>query len=106
MDRVRRKRKQLMLQTRRFFNFFRRNTDAVSFQGNRATLYRYGREFFPALLEAISKATESICLEFYTVCDDETGRTVADALIAAAARGVRVYLLYDYIGCFDTPASF
>ena len=106
MIRVRRKRKQLLLQTARFFNFFRRNTEAASFLGNRATLYRFGSEFFPPLLEAISQATSSVCLEFYTVCDDETGHIVADALIAAAARGVRVYLLYDYIGCFDTSAAF
>ena len=106
MIRVRRKRKQLLLQTARFFDFFRRNTEAVSCLGNRATLYRFGSEFFPPLLEAISQATSSVCLEFYTVCDDETGHIVADALIAAAGRGVRVYLLYDYIGCFDTSAAF
>ncbi len=103
---MRRKRKRLLFQTARFFDFFRRNTEAVSSLGNRATLYRYGSEFFPALLEAIPLAKSSVCLEFYTVCDDETGRSVADALLAAAARGVRVYLLYDYIGCFDTPAAF
>lgn len=106
MIRVRRKRKRLMLQTAKFFNFFRRNTEAVSFVGNRATLYRYGREFFPPLLEAIAGARSSVCLEFYTIADDQTGRGVADALISAATRGVKVFLLYDYIGCFDTPAAF
>lgn len=106
MTSMRRKRKQLLFQTTKFFDFFRRNTQAVSFLGNRATLYRYGSEFFPALLEAIPLAKASICLEFYTVNDDETGRLVADALLAAAARGVRVYLLYDYVGCFDTPTAF
>jgi cardiolipin synthase A/B len=106
MTSVRRKRKQLLFQTARFFDFFRRNTDAVSFLGNSATLYRYGSDFFPALLEAISKARSSVCMQFYTICDDETGRSVADALIAAAARGVEVYLMYDYIGSFDTPAAF
>ena len=103
---MRRKRKQLLFQTARFFDFFRRNTEAVSSLGNRATLYRYGSDFFPALLEAIPLAKSCVCLEFYTVCDDETGRLVAAALLAAAARGVRVYLLYDYIGCFDTPTAF
>jgi len=106
MTSVRRKRKQLLLQTARFFDFFRRNTEAASFLGNRTTLYRYGSEFFPPLLEAISQANSSVCLEFYTVCDDETGQIVADALVAAAGRGVRVFLLYDYIGCFDTSAAF
>ena len=106
MNIIRRKRKRLLFQTSRFFDFFRRNTAAVSFLGNRATLYRYGSEFFPPLLEAISQARFSICMEFYTICDDETGRQVADALIAAAARGVRVHLMYDYIGCFDTQSAY
>ena len=106
MPNLRRKRKQLLFQTAKFFDFFRRNTEAVSSLGNRATLYRYGSDFFPALLEAIPLAQSSICLEFYTICDDETGRLVAHALLAAAARGVRVYFLYDYIGCFDTPTAF
>lgn len=101
-----RPKRTLLLRTTNFFDFFRRNTEAVSFFGNRATLYRYGSDFFPALLEAIPQAVSSICLEFYTINDDETGRRVADALSAASARGVRVYLLYDYIGCFDTPAAF
>jgi len=103
---TRRKRKQLQFRTARFFDFFRRNTEAVSFLGNHATLYRYGSDFFPALLEAISHAQASICMEFYTICDDRTGRAVADALLAAAERGVRVYVIYDYIGCFDTPTAF
>jgi cardiolipin synthase len=106
MTSMRRKRKKLMFRTVKFFDFFKRNTEAVSFLGNRTTLYRYGSEFFPALLETIPLAKSSVCLEFYTVCDDETGRAVADALLAAAARGVNVYLLYDYIGCFDTPTAF
>lgn len=106
MSHVRRKRKRLLFQTAKFFDFFRRNTEAASFLGNRATLYRYGSEFFPPLLEAISQAQSSVCLEFYTVCDDDTGRIVGDALMAAARRGVRVFLLYDYIGSFDTPSAF
>lgn len=103
---ARRKRKSLLFHTKKFFDFFRRNTEAVSFLGNTAVLYRYGSEFFPPLIEAIYRAEKSVCLEFYTISDDDTGRLVADALLAAAARGVRVYVLYDYIGCFDTPASY
>lgn len=103
---ARRKRKSLLFHTKKFFDFFRRNTEAVSFFGNSAVLYRYGSEFFPPLIEAIYRAEKSVCLEFYTISDDDTGRLVGDALLAAAARGVQVYVLYDYIGCFDTPASF
>lgn len=58
------------------------------------------------MFQAIHQAERTVCLEFYIIRDDATGRAFADTLLAAAARGVMVYLLYDYIGCFDTPSSF
>ncbi|MBJ6727816.1 phospholipase D-like domain-containing protein [Geomesophilobacter sediminis] len=106
MTSARRKRKKLLFHSQRFFDLFKRNTEATSFLDNRATLFRHGFQFFPALLDAIYRAQVSVCLEFYMICDDETGRAVAEALLDAAHRGVRVYFLYDYIGCFDTPAAF
>jgi cardiolipin synthase len=42
----------------------------------------------------------------YIFSDDSIGRLFADALIAAARRGVEVRLLYDFVGCRDTPAEF
>jgi len=106
MQRLRRKRKKWLFRTPRFFDFFRRNTQAVVFSGNRVTLFRHGADFFPALLRAIARATDFICLEFYIICDDSTGQAVADALIAAARRGVEVFVIYDYVGSFDTPAAY
>ncbi|UFS68851.1 phospholipase D-like domain-containing protein [Geomonas sp. RF6] len=106
MSTLRRKRKKWLFRTPRFFDFFRRNTEAVAFHGNKVTLFRHGSDFFPALLHAIGEAKNFICMEFYTICDDSTGTAVADALIAAVRRGVDVFLIYDHIGSFDTPASF
>lgn len=103
---ARRKRKKALFRSPRFFELFRKNTAATSFLDNRATLFRHGREFFPALVEAIQRAKVSVCLEFYIVSDDATGRVLAEALLEAARRGVQVFLLYDFIGCFDTPAAF
>jgi cardiolipin synthase len=58
------------------------------------------------MLEAFKEASHSIHAEFYIVRDDCTGCAFADALVQAAGRGIEVRLIYDYIGCFDTPASF
>ncbi|WP_301102438.1 cardiolipin synthase ClsB [Propionivibrio sp.] len=69
--------------------------------GNRLTLLNSGAEFFPALLIAISEARRDVHLESYIFEHDSTGRAVADALIAAARRGVAVRLLVDGFG---TPA--
>jgi cardiolipin synthase len=38
--------------------------------------------------------------------DDRTGSALAAELAAAVKRGVKVFLIYDYIGSVDTPSSF
>lgn len=70
------------------------------------TLFSQGGEFLQAMLRALMGAEQRIVLEFYIIRDDCTGCAFAEALLAAAARGVEVLLLYDYIGCFDTPGSY
>jgi cardiolipin synthase len=74
--------------------------------GNAVALLRNGREAFPAWLEAIGAAKTRISLEMYIFSDDKIGRRFAEALGAAVARGVAVRLLYDFVGCRDTPAAF
>jgi cardiolipin synthase len=74
--------------------------------GNAVRLLRDGREVFPGWLGAIEAARTRVSLEMYIFSDDKIGRRFAEALLAAAARGVQVRLLYDYVGCRDTPASF
>ena len=69
--------------------------------GNQLTLLNSGAEFFPALLAAIAGAQRDVHLESYIFADDDTGHTVASALIAAARRGVAVRLLVDGIGSPD-----
>lgn len=90
----------------RFLRIFRRNAAASHSRGNRVKLYDSGNKFFPAMLAAFAEARRNICAEFYIIRDDVTGGAFAAALLAAAARGVDVCLIYDYIGCFDTPSSY
>jgi cardiolipin synthase len=74
--------------------------------GNAVALLRNGREIFPAWLAAIGAARKRISLEMYIFSDDTIGRRFAAALGAAVARGVDVRLLYDFVGCRETPAAF
>ena len=106
MSLLRRKRKYQTFRTPRFFRWFRRNTEAVFSHGNRVQLFNSGAGLFSAMLKAFAAAERSICAEFYIIRNDLIGHAFADALLAAAARGVTVRLLYDYIGCFDTPGSY
>jgi cardiolipin synthase len=106
MSLIRRKRKHRFPRTPRFFNIFRRNSQVSFARGNRVELFDQGWSFFPALLKACREAGEELCLEFYIIRDDSIGRSFAGELQNAAARGVEVCLIYDYIGCFDTPGSY
>jgi len=99
-------RKFLHPESSRFFRRFRHSTEANFSQGNSLALLKSGGDFFGEFFAAIQQAEQSIFLEFYIVRADRTGQHLADLLTKAVARGVEVCLLYDYIGCFDTPASF
>lgn len=70
--------------------------------GNRVTLLYDGPDTFAAMLARIAAARSRIHLENYIIRDDATGEQFADALVAAAGRGVRVRVLYDWLGSFGT----
>lgn len=73
--------------------------------GNRITLLKNGAEFFPALTEAIDRARGQVHLETYIYRDDDTGRSVAAALMRAAQRGVATHLLIDGFGAMPLPLA-
>ena len=79
---------------------FSRAAGASLIEGNRVRLLRDGRENYPAWLDAIAAARHYIHFENYIFRDDATGQIFADALIAAAQHGVRVRLIYDWLGGF------
>ena len=65
---------------------------------NQLTLLHCGAEFFPELEAACDNAVSEIYLETYIFADDATARRIEQALIRAAARGVRVYVITDWTG--------
>ena len=66
--------------------------------GNGLRLLLDATENYPAWLEAIEGATQSVAIESYILSEDEVGNRFADTMIAAAKRGVRVRLLQDWLG--------
>ena len=61
---------------------------------------RDAAEHFPAWLDAIRAAKHSILFESYLWEDDPVGREFAEALAERARSGVRVYVVYDWLGSF------
>ena len=84
----------------------RPHTMPVTYRHNRVVLFPDGPHFFQGLLAALRSAECTILLEYYIIRNDHTGSALAAELIAAVQRGVRVMLIYDYIGCIDTPSVY
>jgi cardiolipin synthase len=68
------------------------------FQHNQVQLVRGGKDYFTLLLTLIDESQFSIHLQTYIFDGDETGIAVSEALINAAGRGVKVYMLLDSYG--------
>lgn len=84
---------------------FSRTAGASLIPGNRLQLLKDATENYPAWKAAIASATHHIHFENYIIADDATGRDFIACLAAAAARGVKVRLLYDWMGCFGKAGA-
>jgi cardiolipin synthase len=75
-----------------------RTAGAPVVPGNCVRLLKDARENYPAWLDAIKSAQRKIYFESYIIHDDEQGREFSEALAAKAAEGVKVRLIYDWMG--------
>lgn len=66
--------------------------------GNEIIPLNGGDQAYPAMLQAIDSASQSVLLQTYIFDNDIVGHRFADRLIAALERGVRVRVLIDSIG--------
>jgi cardiolipin synthase A/B len=73
--------------------------------GNQVRILRDAQENYPAWMTAIEAATEKIFFESYIIHEDEEGETFAELLKAKARQGVRVRLLYDWVGALKAASN-
>ena len=66
--------------------------------GHQIELLRSGEQYFAAVEKVIDEAEKFIHFQVYILDEDETGKRMVNALIRAAKRGVRTYLLLDAYG--------
>ncbi|MCX6302381.1 MAG: phospholipase D-like domain-containing protein, partial [Bacteroidia bacterium] len=66
--------------------------------GHYIELLQSGEQFFASVEKVIDEAKHYIHFQTYILDEDETGVRIVNALIRAAVRGVRTYLLLDAFG--------
>jgi cardiolipin synthase len=74
---------------------------AALHHGNRVTILTDGAAFYPAMLEAIRAAVNSINMECYIFQDGRIADQFIDALAERARNGVNVTIVVDAIGSFN-----
>jgi cardiolipin synthase A/B len=68
--------------------------------GNTIDIFTNGNEFYPAMLEAIRSARETVNMECYIFKMGEIGNQFIEALAERGRAGVRVTVVLDAIGSF------
>src|SRR5437870_550749 len=84
---------------------FSRSVGSPLVPGNRVRLLRDACENYPAWLEAIRSAEHTIHFESYIIHEDEQGRIFAEALAEKARAGVRVRVIYDWLGALTATSN-
>ena len=66
---------------------------------NKVKLLIDGAETFDTMFEMVDQAEDYVLVLFYIIGDDEIGNEFKRRLLARVDEGVRVYVLYDELGC-------
>ncbi len=72
--------------------------------GNRVEALHNGAQIFPAMLEAIRSARETITFENFIYWEGRVATRFAEALAERSRAGVRVHMLQDAMGCDNTDS--
>ncbi len=78
---------------------FSRTAGAPISVGNKVKVLRDAAENYPAWLESMRAAEKWIHFENYIIREDATGREFGELLAAKAREGIKVRVLYDWLGC-------
>ncbi len=69
--------------------------------------YALGEQFHAALLDCLRMAEHFIFMEYFIIQQGEMWNPIHEVLKAKAAQGVKIYLMYDDVGCmFTLPENY
>jgi cardiolipin synthase A/B len=78
---------------------FSRTAGAPISVGNGVKVLKDAAENYPAWLESMKAAEKWIHFESYIIREDATGRKFGELLAAKAREGIKVRIVYDWLGC-------
>ncbi len=79
---------------------------SVTAGSSEVTVYTYGEDLYRDMLGAIRQARTKIFFETFIWKSDPVGQQFKDALVEAAERGVKVYVIFDEFANLVVPRKF
>jgi cardiolipin synthase A/B len=79
---------------------------SMTVSGSEVTVYTYGEDLYRDMLDAIRQAKSRVFFETFIWKGDAVGQAFKDALIEAANRGVKVYVVFDEFANLVVRRSF
>ena len=87
-------------------NLLKKNSDAPAYAFNKIDVLADGEATFDSMFEAIKNAKDHIHIEFFIFGDDRISNHLRELLIEKAQAGVRVRMIYDYLGSIDLSKKY
>lgn len=84
-------------------NMLYTNGGSQLFKGSNIEVLTTGKITFETLFNDLQNAKEHIHIEFYIIENDDVGNKLCDILVKKAKEGLRVRLIYDYLGGWHLP---
>jgi len=78
-----------------------KNSDAAAWANNKIEILSDGESTFKAMFDAIQSAESHIHIEFFIFGNDLISNKLRELLIQKARQGIRVRMIYDYLGSFN-----
>lgn len=88
---------------RKVIQLLHNNCASPLYPDNKIEVFATGMTAFDSIFADIERAEKSIHIEFYIIENDDVGNKLHDLLIKKAMEGVRVRVIYDFLGSYHLP---
>lgn len=82
------------------------NSEADAYTHNKIDVFAEGENIFDSIFEAIRNAKNHIHIEFFIFEDDKISNELRKLLIQKSKEGVRVRMIYDYLGSYKLSKNY
>ncbi len=87
-------------------HMLKNNSEADPYLNNKIDIFAEGENIFESIFEAIRSAKNHIHIEFFIFEDDNISNKLRELLIQKSKEGVRVRMIYDYVGSFKLSKNY